>query len=154
MGIWGSRGTLCGDETAQQRVPVKRRPSAILPEAVRKILGPFHHYAQPAQIVDVQPPCPPGGRMRRAETTPTPGTPQQRFIVRCIDLHGKSPVGQGPAALGVHPGIKVRMGRVQQLLRPEPVKPQQPVRLIEPVLPQGGGFTSRAGSSACSTTGT
>ena len=45
---------------------------------------------------------------------------------------------KGPAALGVHLGVEVRVACVQQLLRPEAVKPQQPVRLIQPVLPQQG----------------
>ena len=47
-------------------------------------------------------------------------------------------MGQSPAAFGVHPGVEVLVSLVQQLLRPEAVKPQQPVRLIEPVLPQKG----------------
>ena len=45
---------------------------------------------------------------------------------------------QGPAAFGVQTGVKGRGLLVQQLLRTEPVKPQQPVRLIEPMLPQQG----------------
>ena len=45
---------------------------------------------------------------------------------------------EGPTALGIHLGVEVRMACIQQLLRPEAVKPQQPVRLIQPVLPQQG----------------
>ena len=41
-------------------------------------------------------------------------------------------------ALGVQQGIEVRMGLVQELLGLEAVKPQQPVRLVQPVLPQQG----------------
>ena len=45
---------------------------------------------------------------------------------------------QGPGTLGVHPGVEVGVGLVQQLLRPEVVEPQQPVGLVQPVLPQQG----------------
>ena len=45
---------------------------------------------------------------------------------------------QGPAAFGVQTGVKGRGLLIQQLLCTEPVKPQQPVRLIEPMLPQQG----------------
>ena len=41
-------------------------------------------------------------------------------------------------ALGVQQGIEVRVGLVQQLLGFKAVKPQQPVRLVQPVLPQQG----------------
>ena len=47
---------------------------------------------------------------------------------------------QRPGALGIHQGAEVRMGLVQQLLGPEVVKPQKPVSLIEPVLPEQGGL--------------
>ena len=47
---------------------------------------------------------------------------------------------QGPAAFGVQTGVKGRGLLIQQLLRPKPVKSQQPVRLIEPMFPQQGRF--------------
>ena len=47
-------------------------------------------------------------------------------------------MGQGPAAFGVHPGVEVLAVLIQQFLRPEAVKPQQPVCLVEAVLPQEG----------------
>ena len=45
---------------------------------------------------------------------------------------------QRPGALGVYQGVEVGIGFVQQLLSPEVVEPQQPVRLVEPVFPQQG----------------
>ena len=63
--------------------------------------------------------------------------PQQRFIVGPHDLHGELlQMGHRPAALGVKLRIDVRVGLVQQLAGLKAVEPQQPVRLIEPVLPQ------------------
>ena len=41
-----------------------------------------------------------------------------------------------PVAFRVQIGIEIRVGIVQDLIRLELVEPQQPVRLIEPVLPQ------------------
>ena len=49
-------------------------------------------------------------------------------------------MSDGPVALGVHQRIEVRVLLVQQLLGPEAVKPQQPVRLIQAVLPQQRGL--------------
>ena len=53
---------------------------------------------------------------------------------------------EGPTALGIHLGVEVRMACIQQLLRPEAVKPQQPVRLIQAVLsPEGRKEALRCG---------
>ena len=43
---------------------------------------------------------------------------------------------QRPAALGIQPRVEVRVRFVQQLRRMKAIKPQEPVRLIETVLPQ------------------
>ena len=45
---------------------------------------------------------------------------------------------QGPAALGVQTGIQIGLVFIQNLIRLEVVKPQQPVGLIEPVLAEKG----------------
>ena len=42
----------------------------------------------------------------------------------------------GPVAFWIQQGIKIRMGLVQQLLGAEAVKAQEPVRLIQAMLPQ------------------
>ena len=82
-------------------------------------------------------PHPPGAENPPGGGDPHAGNPQQGLIGGGVDLHREEvQVGQGPAALGVHPGVEVLGSLVQQLLRPEAIEPQQPVRLIEPVLPQ------------------
>ena len=45
-------------------------------------------------------------------------------------------MGNRPTAFGIQPGIEVRVSLIQQLGGTKTIKPQQPVRLIEPMLPQ------------------
>ena len=48
---------------------------------------------------------------------------------------------QRPAALGVQPWVKVRVGVIQQLGGLKTVKPQEPVRLVQAMLPQQRRFS-------------
>ena len=54
----------------------------------------------------------------------------------------------GPVAFGVQKGVEVGAGIVQNLVRRKVVKAQQPVRLIEPVLPQQGRGRVQSGQAA------
>ena len=47
---------------------------------------------------------------------------------------------QRPVALGVQPWVKVRVGIIQQLGGLKAVKPQEPVRLVQAMLPQQRRF--------------
>ena len=52
-----------------------------------------------------------------------------------------------PVAFRVQIGVEVRMIGVQNLVRFELIEPQQPVRLIEPVLPQQRGLGIQRGQA-------
>ena len=56
---------------------------------------------------------------------------------------------QRPGALRVDPMVEIGLGLVQQLVRPEMVEAQQPVRLIEPVLPQQRRLEIFRGGQQC-----
>ena len=53
-----------------------------------------------------------------------------------------------PAALGVQVGAEIGAGLIQDFLRPELVKPQQPVGLVQPVLPHQGRLGVQGGQAA------
>ena len=64
---------------------------------------------------------------------------QQRRPVRRVYLHGKKRrMPQRPGAFRVKVRVKVRLFLRQQLPRRKMIIPQQPVRLIQPMLPQKG----------------
>ena len=128
---------------------------SILPEAQplpepavagEEILRPLEHYPQLFQHVKGQ-----GGRPAGGEDAPGGAHPNARHPQQCLVPGGgrlyREPlhVAQGPGALGVHPGIEIRVNLIQQLLRPEVVVPQQPVRLIQPVFPEQGRLKALAG---------
>ena len=52
---------------------------------------------------------------------------------------------QRPAALGIQQGVEVGSLFVQNFRGGKPVKPQQPVRLVQPVLPQQGRRRAQGG---------
>ena len=71
---------------------------------------------------------------------------QKRLIRGAVDLHRELlEVPERPVALRVQVYVKVGACLAQQLIRAEMVVAQQPVRLIEPVLPEQGGCAGRGG---------
>ena len=56
------------------------------------------------------------------------------MIIRPVYFHRKQiQVTDGPVALGIQEGMKVRPGRSEELTGLKAVEPQQPVRLVKPV---------------------
>ena len=74
MGAWGSRGRSAAMRLRSSVSWVKRRPSAIFPEAVRKYWARFITTPSLRRLSMCSRPARRAERMRRAETTPTPGT--------------------------------------------------------------------------------
>ena len=107
------------------------------PLAGDKILRPLQNNADLFQAVKIDRPASsrlynPSGR-----TNPDPRHPQKRFLRRAVDLdREKFGMGNRPVALRVKLRIKKRVRLIQNLSRRKAVKPQKPVRLIQPVLPQ------------------
>ena len=80
---------------------------------------------------------------------PDSGHAQQRLILRAHDLHGELlRVADCPEALRVDTRVEVRVLLVEQLLGAKTVKPQEPVRLIEPVLAQERRLGVKRGEQA------
>ncbi len=52
---------------------------------------------------------------------------------------------QRPAAFGVQAGVEIRVALIQQFRRFKVIKPQQPVGLIQPVLPEKGRLEALRG---------
>ena len=139
-------GPLQGHQVAEHPVGVHPQALQHLSRAGEKVLGPLEHHPQGFEAGEGEGAHPPGGEDAPGGAHPDAGHPQQGLVVGPVDLHReKVQVAQGPGALGIHPGVEVGRRIVQQLLRPEVVEPQQPVRLVQPVLPQQGRLEIRPG---------
>ena len=131
------QGLLGSGQRPKQTVGSEADALRHLAGGCQEILGPLHDDAQFFQAVNMERTRPPGAEDAPGGGEADAGDPQQAFVVRTVDLNGKLlQVGQGPAAFGVYPCVKVPVGLVQQFVCPEAVEAQQPVRLIEPVFPQ------------------
>ena len=74
----------------------------------------------------------PHGRFR-----PDAGNAQKVGILSRVDLHRKQlHMAQRPVAFRVELCMKVRVGFIEQFIRLKTVEAEQPVCLIEPMLPQ------------------
>ena len=75
--------------------------------------------------------------------------PQQLLLRGGIDLHWeKRRVPHGPGTFGIEVRVKIRLILGQQFPCRKMVVPQQPIRLVEPVLPQQGRGGVRRGQTA------
>ena len=62
---------------------------------------------------------------------------EKHFVRTPVDLHRKLiQISERPVALRIQSDIKRIMGFTEKLVCAESIKPQQPVRLIQPVFPQ------------------
>ena len=102
-----------------------------------KINSPFHHHAQLLQILKRKLCAPPGTKDPSGAFHADPRHPKQ-ICIRCpVDLHRETfQMPHRPVLLGIQHHIKKRSFLVQQFLRLKPIKPQQPVCLIQTMLPQ------------------
>ena len=102
-----------------------------------EVLRPLEHHAHALELVQTQ-------RRLLAGAPDAPGAfgadarhPQQHFKGRTVHIHREQPVVlHRPVAFGVQIGVEVGVVPVQKFLCLELVKAEQPVCLIEPMLPQ------------------
>ena len=116
------------------------------PAAGDEILGPLQDDPQLFQAVVVQGPPPPGGQDPPGSHGADARDPEKGAVVGSVHLHGEFlQVVHGPVALGVQAKVQVGAVRGEKLVGPEVVEPQQPVRLVQPVLPQQGRLEVQGG---------
>ncbi len=106
-----------------------------------EILCPLEHHAHALQLVQ-----PKAGKLARVPDAPgafgaDARHTQQHFKRRAVHIYRKKPVVlHGPVAFWVEVGVEALVGFIQNFVCLELVKPQQPISLIQPVLPQKRGF--------------
>ena len=111
------------------------------PFAGDEILCPLEHHAHALELIQ-----PETGQL--AGVPDAPGAlgadarhPQQHFKGCTVHIHREQPVVlHGPVAFGVQIRVKALVFLVQNFVCLELVEPQQPVGLIQPVLPQQRRF--------------
>ena len=104
-------------------------------------MGAFEHHAHSFQLGQAQRRLPAGRPDALGAFGADARHPQQHLKGGAVDVYGEQLVVlHSPAALGVQAGVEVGVLRVQQLLCPEVIEPQQPVCLVQPVLPQQRGL--------------
>ena len=139
-GLLRGQGGGGGGEPGQEGLPGQAGEAGEHPaRAGEEVLGPIEHHPQPLEPLEGEGARPAGGQDAPGGGHPHPGDPQQQLVVRPAHLHREElQVAEGPAALGVQPGVQIGVVLVQELVGAEVIVPQQPVRLIEPVLPEQG----------------
>ncbi len=102
-----------------------------------EILGALHDNAHFFKILVLQFSCAAGVENPLCRYRPDSWHPEQFLQGGCVDLYReKFRVFQCPTAFGVYQGIEIGVILVQQFLCAEAVETQQPVRLVQAVLPQ------------------
>jgi len=106
-----------------------------------KILRPFEHDAQFFKAGKVEATRPAGRRDPLRASKPDARYAQQRFVRCAVDLD-RELLGmvKRPVAFGIQKGIELRISLIEQLGRRKAIKPQQPVRLVQPVFAQQRRF--------------
>ena len=79
----------------------------------------------------------PGGKYAPGAGGADTGNAQKSTQVGGHDLHWKLlRMGDGPVAFRIQHRVKIRVLVIQKLIGPEAIKPQEPICLIQPMLPQ------------------
>ena len=128
-----------GDELPGEVILVQAYGAASPSLAGDEIPGPLEHDAEFFQHIKIQGAVAAGFHNPPGGFDADPRYPQKVCIACPANLYREFfQMAQGPVAFGIQQQIKMRALLRQQFVRRKTVIAQQPVRLIEPVFPEGG----------------